>query len=245
MSNKKKILLITEGEKGEVNLFNKLFEEYDLSIEREIFCYNTNIYELYRRMFQGNENEIDDLDLINVLKQKEPDNQVLKEKYTDIILIFDYDPQDGLFSKEKIELMQNYFSESTDNGKLYINYPMLEAYKHFKNYPDEEYKYRKVLLNELKDRSYKQIVDNEAKLTGLSKFKKEIFNQIIKQNIQKENYLLGNDYEIDDLKTMYFSILPDEILAIQNKALEQRQEVNVLSTCLFFICDYKFDLILS
>lgn len=244
MLDKKKILLITEGKKGEVNLFNKLFEEYELSMDREIFCYKTNIYELYGRMFQGNEDELDSMDLIDVLKQKEPQNQVLKEKYTDIILVFDYDPQDALFAKEKIELMQNYFSESTNNGKLYINYPMLEAYKHFKSYPDKEYKDRKTSLEELKNGKYKQIVDKEAKITGIRSFNKEIFNEVIKQNIQKENYLLGNEYEEKDLKNTYFNISQNEILKIQNKELCEKQELYVLSTCLFFICDYKFDLIL-
>ncbi len=90
----------------------------------------------------------------------------------------------------------------------------------------------------------KILLITEAKITGIRSFNKETFNEVIKQNIQKENYLLGNEYEVEDLKNTYFNVLQNDILKIQNKELFEKQEIYVLSTCLFFICDYKFDLIL-
>ncbi len=245
MTNKKKVLLVTEGQKGEVELFNKLFEEFKLSIEREIYCYNTNIYDLYERMFLGNEDDIENMDFLGVLKQKDPQNPILNGKYTDIVLIFDYEPQDNRFSADRIKLMQEYFSESTDNGKLYLNYPMLEAYKHFKEYPDKDYNTRKISVDKILNGEYKKIVGEEAKITSIRNFKRDILNIIIKQNIEKQFYMLGYDSDNTNLKNAYFKVLPIEILNIQNKQLLQKQEIHVLSTCLFFICDYKFDLILE
>ena len=65
---------------------------------------------------------------------------ILKKKfninYSDIILIFDFDPQDDLFTSKKIEEMLEYFKESSDMGKLYINYPMVESFYHMKTIPD-------------------------------------------------------------------------------------------------------------
>lgn len=49
--SRKQVLLIVEGEKQEIKLFHALFECYGLDIGYEIVSYNTNIYELYERMF--------------------------------------------------------------------------------------------------------------------------------------------------------------------------------------------------
>lgn len=51
--SRKQVLLIVEGVKQEINLFHALFECYGLDIGYEIVPYNTNIYELYERMFFG------------------------------------------------------------------------------------------------------------------------------------------------------------------------------------------------
>ena len=51
MANKTKILLIVEGAKREVELVEKLLQEYKVKVEREIYVYGTNIYELYEKVF--------------------------------------------------------------------------------------------------------------------------------------------------------------------------------------------------
>ena len=43
-----------------------------------------------------------------------------------------------------------YFVESTDMGKLYLNYPMIEAFYHMSNIPDPEYNGRVATLAELR-----------------------------------------------------------------------------------------------
>ena len=81
MSKKRKVLLIVEGERVEVQLFNQLFKVYNLSLNYDIFPYKTSIYELYERMFKGNEDCLDSLDLIQTLKSKDPDNKLLDEYF--------------------------------------------------------------------------------------------------------------------------------------------------------------------
>lgn len=51
-----------------------------------------------------------------------------KRNYKNIFLIFDYEAQDPNFSIYKIQRLQKYFSDVTNNGQLYINYPMVESY---------------------------------------------------------------------------------------------------------------------
>lgn len=66
--SRKQVLLIVEGEKQEIKLFRVLFECYGLDIGYEIVSYNTNIYELYERMFSDGFQ--DDLSLLGVLKER-------------------------------------------------------------------------------------------------------------------------------------------------------------------------------
>ena len=245
MANKTKILLIVEGAQREVELVEKLLQEYKVKVEREIYVYGTNIYELYEKVFLGNEDEMDSIDLLQKLKEKDSNNPILDEKFSDIILIFDYDPQDNRYSEERIKLMLDYFSESTENGKLYINYPMLESYKHFKSFPDEEYIKRKVDFELVKKGKYKEIVGKEAKITKINKFTKDVFNEIIISNIKKANYITSNLEDLKSIKEIYNSINESDVLDIQNNLLLNEKQIYVLNTSVFFICDYNFELILK
>lgn len=118
--SRKRILLIVEGKKQEVSLFRALFACYRLDLEYEISPYGTNIYELYERMFADGAQ--DDLTLLGVLKERAPaeDRWLFDQNYSDVLLVFDYEPQDNRFSPERLAEMQRYFNESTDNGKLYV-----------------------------------------------------------------------------------------------------------------------------
>lgn len=54
--------------------------------------------------------------------------------------------------------MQQYFTDSTDVGKLYINFPMLESYQDFSDLPDENFLSRKYLAPFKKGTDYKSRV---------------------------------------------------------------------------------------
>jgi hypothetical protein len=241
----KKILLLVEGEKLEVNLLNKLLAIYSLDVNYEIYPYKTNIYELYERMFKGNEEDLDVLDLLGILKERDHDSKILNEDYSDIILVFDYEPQDNRFSEERINLMLSYFNESTDNGKLYINYPMAESFKHIKSIPDSDYKERAVDFSVLSSGKYKELVSKESKFTDINIYSKQIFNSIIIHNIRKAYYITKSEYDIEDIKAGYYELEPIEILKKQNYVLINSKQIYVLNTCLFYICDYNIKLILD
>ena len=245
MNKTRKILLLVEGAKLEVNLLNKAFQVYNMNMNYVIYSYNTNIYELYERMFEGNETDLDTLDLLGILKERDSKNEILNEVFSDILLIFDYEPQDNRFKEERISLMVNYFNESTDNGKLYLNYPMVESFKHLKCDPDDGYKQRIVDYSIVISKKYKELVGKETNFPDLRKYSKDHFNTIIIHNIKKANYIIGSNYEVEDIKSCYFDLKPELILQVQNLYLVNVQKIHVLNTCLFFICDYKFDLILK
>ena len=196
-------------------------------------------------MFKGNETDLDALDLLGVLKEKDPGNIMFDEEFSDILLVFDYDPQDNRFTEERIRLMLNYFCESTDNGKLYINYPMCESFKHLKSDPDDEYKNRVVDYSIVASGKYKELVGKETKYPTIRDYSKKHFDSIIIHNIKKAYYITKNKYQIIDSKGSYYELDPEYILQVQNDFLKNSKNIYVLNTCLFFICDYKIDLVLK
>lgn len=231
-----KILVIVEGEKTDVKLMRKLFDVYGISENHQIVSYNTNIYRLYQEMFKDGDPE--SIDLLQLLKEKESDKQrkqIFDERYSDILLIFDLDPQDPLYNREKISEMLEYFKESSDMGKLYINYPMIEAFYHMKDIPDDDYHSYAVSMDELKEKSYKKRVNLENRNHDYTKFaiNRAECNIVIKQNIEKANMLIGKqsdrDAHNDDLK----------VLSRQLIELERNKRIYILCTCAFYIADYN------
>ena len=236
---KRKILVLVEGAKTDVALMERLFSIYQIDFKYEIVSYCTNIYTLYKEMFE--DNDPDDMDLLQLLKSREPDlvkKTLFDESYSDILLIFDLDPHDFGFTPEKIRHIAKYFVESSDVGKLYINYPMVEAFYHMTSIPDLNFNTYNATLNELSAGTYKARVNRENRNHDYRKFAatKEECNIVIRQNISKA-WLVVGDPE-DDMLPSQAEILNTQLNSIQNE-----NRVAVLSTCAFFIPEYNLKLI--
>ncbi len=245
MSNKRKnILVLVEGAKTDVKIMKQLFSVYGIDAEFEIVSYCTNIYTLYSEMFCDGIDGFEEMDIRQVLKSKEKDSEkkkIFDKKFTDVLLIFDLDPQDPQYDPNHIKLMQKYFSDSTDMGKLYINYPMVESFYHLSSIPDQKYFERKAFLSELKDKKYKSRVQKETRGNSYNKFakNKEEYTIVILQNLYKALFLINKkvvEYEdaLNHLSTVDFNILLQE----QLHNLEEYGFVYVVCTCIFFISDY-------
>jgi len=242
--SKRNILVLVEGEKTDYNLMNGLFTTYEIAERHQIVVYSTSIHSLYNTLFKNK--DIDDVDIFLHLREHAEDS--LKEtifdqrqRYTDIILIFDLDPQERNFSSDAIREMVEYFSNSTDMGKLYINYPMLEAFYHIKSVPDPDYDNYYASLSELKDHHYKTRVHNESIISNRKDFvaDKENCNAIIRQNLDKAWQLIGSPDELSrEPSPEQIDILKKQIDLLENKDL-----VAVLNTCIFYIVDYNPELI--
>lgn len=233
-------------------MVNQLFKIYNIEVsKKQIYTYTTNIYDLYDRIFKDSRDELEDLDFLLTLKEKginQDQNDILTaHEYSDILLIFDYEPQDHQFDVKKISIMMNYFCESTDKGKLYINYPSIESFKHFKSFPDPEYLKRYLMISEImtsKGSQYKRIVEEESFLTDIRKYTRDIFNYLIHENIKKAEYIATKKIS-DDIIHAYDNI--DEVVLLNqiNNLFSKQSLVPVLNTTLFFICEYDISLILS
>lgn len=226
MENKPKILVIVEGKKTDFRLMQRLFNIYNISDNHEIVSYNTNIYNLYKEMFENSDPS--SYDLLQLLKEKETDNEKKKrldDNYSDIILIFDFDPQDTLFTSDKILKMLDYFKESSDMGKLYINYPMVESFYHMKTIPDPNF--LNLVITSDKIKNYKKIVGEVCHDQRKFARSKKENNIIIKSNFEKAKAIINDDY--NDIM----------LLNKQCEILNKTNEIYVLCTCPFYILDYN------
>ena len=134
---KKYIAIIYEGEKTERQLVNNLNHIFFNNISELVpimFPAGENIYMLWKQL----KKDEFQTDLIEVVREYNAEAaKVLKgyqrNDFMEIYLFFDYDGhQDNLSGAEEsvgdiLEEMLETFSEETDLGKLYINYPMVES----------------------------------------------------------------------------------------------------------------------
>jgi hypothetical protein len=235
-----KILVLVEGEKTDVNLMKHLFRIYSIDMKYEIIAYGTNIYALYSEMFvRGNPETFDLLQILKAREKNAKKKVIFDYHYSDILLIFDLDPHDTSYTPQKIKYLSEYFTESSDMGKLYINYPMIEAFYHMASIPDPQYDSYYTALSELKTKKYKERVHKENRNKDYRKFavNKEECNFVIRQNIDKAWKLIETD--------AVNGALPEQqrVLDSQLSLLQREEKLSVLCTCPFFIPEYNPNLI--
>lgn len=229
---KSRILLIVEGEKEETRILGS--ESHGLLSliggDYEIVSFANPIYELYDAYING---EYDDLvSYLRIKKGLKIDDKILsKNAFSAIYLIFDYEPQDHKYSDQKIKKLLNLFNNETELGKLYINYPMVEAYYHLESLPDYNYNDRVISLENLNGKKYKKLV-NETTCLRKNKITVKNLCYIIMQNYNKaKNIIKSNDKIIDHSK----------LLNAQLKLKHDKNEIYVLSTFPFITIDYNYD----
>lgn len=134
-ASEKNVLLIVEGAKREPQLMGCLFESFSLADDHQIVPVEINVHDFLDKLFQEYGCDFESIDLkpfvAELLSDKDDAAQLLESSFTDTLLIFDLDPQDNRLDFKRLELMQDYYCDSTDMGQLYLSYPSVEAYRDF------------------------------------------------------------------------------------------------------------------
>lgn len=232
------ILLIVEGETTEVEVFNKIGKLFfDRRTKLIFYPYKSNIYSLYQKI-----KEYDELtSTIEILKEIAPNKKMksfLNINFSEIYLIFDFDPQEPAYSDTKIKELASLFNNETEFGKLYINYPMMESLRDHNNFDLTNYLSRRVSLENLSSDSYKDYIKKNGYKKNLDKMTIRHFKKLSKLNIIKANYILNNIKEMSDFNDYYR--ISDQTLILDKQILQKKSknEIFVLNTCMMFIADY-------
>jgi len=225
------ILFIFEGERTEKLIFNNLKKFYLTDSENTIIIgiYGSSIYSLYQKKIRD-----PDLDIFSLIKEKPENEQELhdinRDDVSEIYLFFDYDGHDTQATDEKIDEMLTIFDEETDDGKLYLSYPMVESLKHLKT----GIPFKDVVIQS--NRNYKKHVSEncDACFIDITRLTQENWNYILSEHCKKLNYLVMGDFS-----------LPQEYIAQtkifncqKEKHIDPNKKVAVLSSFPIFIMDY-------
>lgn len=245
------ILLIVEGADDEVNLFKKIIQCFpEIKLEPEnILVYNTNLWVLNEDLtkeFGDNWHEADDIDFRVFCESKFP--EIKSKKITDIFLVFDYERQDPRFDAIQLEKLCAFFSDSVENGQLYINYPMIESYRHLnkKPLPDDYYKERKCNVPDIKQ--YKHTVGLETKFHDYRKFDRETMQAIIAHNLKKASFITSGIYDMDEKTILSVARNINHITIAQKQNVHSSSGTGfifVLCTCVMFVTDYNANLLIE
>lgn len=131
-----KVLFVLEGEQPEGNIVARLQKAFpeelaDLSSDLVKIVFSSNIYSLYGKL------KDDDgfLDVVEILKELHKEDKELqgldRESVSQVFLFFDLDIH-GLAqpieqSCEQLCELVKFFNNETENGKLFLSYPMVEV----------------------------------------------------------------------------------------------------------------------
>ncbi|MGQ4002904.1 hypothetical protein QIW31_07670 [Francisellaceae bacterium CB299] len=235
-----KILFLVEGQKSEPDLITSLKKSFENKkiIDAKIISYNTNIYKLYRKE-KDDFGSLDDVDILaNFLKEK----GYKRNDFSEIYLFFDLDSHDPEYSADVIVELLEYFYEETENGKLYISYPMFEAlcdisesdFLSLRTISSKNYKNNKNLKNLLKfnettRNKYIKCVKEDIEI--LDTISIVDWFSIFKNHIVKKSYIVNNDLEIKRVKET-------ELFEKQLIELKKDSHVYVVSAIPSFVLDY-------
>ncbi|MBU3013532.1 hypothetical protein KO488_02095 [Poseidonibacter lekithochrous] len=231
--NKNYILVVFEGLKTEEKIFNNL-KQYFLNENSNTIVYGFHcgeIYSLYNKL----END-KDLELFTLLKENLKDTNkklenIKRNQVSELYLFFDYDGHAISADDRKLEYMLNLFNDETsDYGKLYISYPMVEAIKHLKN--DIDFKNTVVESN----KNYKIIVSQNCNnnLQHLDKLCFTDWNFIINENSKKANFIVNNTFIFPTNIIEQLEIFNNQ----KTKYINVENRVSVLSAFPIFLLDY-------
>jgi hypothetical protein len=239
-SKSRKILIIVEGEVAEVEVFKRIGELFlDKNTRLEFFSYKTNIYDLYNKISALNPLYVE---TISALKDMFPEDKEVSKwnqnSFSEIYLIFDYDLQDHRYKKEKLEEMLKLFSNETEKGKLYINYPMLESYRDHNNFNCNEFIERSFPIKDINSANYKKHILSCGYTKNLQHFTKRHFKQLCYLNICKGNYVLFVKKEFPEYRCYEKDFLQEKILNKIDNHAKEKKEIIVLNTSMTFIVDY-------
>lgn len=250
------ILFIFEGDDREPNLYKTMDRLYFPRDNTNIVCsFGNNIYALY--------DDLKDLggdgDIVAVLKEqlnKRGDTTLDGKRssdFSEIYLFFDYDFQHKFLTLDEInsrlEEMFLMFNEETMNGKLYINYPMVESIRYSKELPDEQYV--KYIVSREDCRDFKRLANDFSPYANLDYilFKegespsheryqtiKDNWQYLKTMNVSKANYIVNGKYEVPIQKS---DINQEAIFAWQRKKyIDPSESVAVLNSFPLFLYEY-------
>lgn len=234
-------LFIFEGQKTEGQVVDALVKQFPVfdatSTARAVYC--GDIYQLYGQL------EKDEfLDVIELVRERNPINEsildgIQRDDISQIVLFFDYDGHIPNASDQKITELLACFNAETENGELYISYPMVEAIKHVQPsvcFSDERIKIEGLSGKKPGITGYKKHVGEipDATYRNFTTWTKNCCFYIIQEHLKKANALVKGNFIYPSNLISQTEIFEKQV----EKHIAPNGEVAVLSAFPLFLLDY-------
>ena len=244
-------LFVFEGVRAESLYVDKLEQNF-LGKRISVKCvYDAEIYQLYKQL----KAEEFAYDMVDLLKERSKDNTAIlhdysRDSFAYIYLFFDYDAHSTMADDGKLQEMLDYFDNETENGLLYISYPMLEAIRHYRDM--ESFKELTVKCKRsncpykddcenveacMNEPHYKTVSASECRpqLTNINQYTKEVWQDLIRAHVSKMNYLVHDVFDLPAQIESQSTIFEKQ----QEKHINHKcPEVAVLSAFPIYVLDY-------
>lgn len=237
MNKNSYILMVFEGQKTEPQILENLKKHFLNESDKKIVkaVYGTAIYTLYEQFFICGEFD-GDLDLYTIIRENIQDEEnkklegITREQIDQIYLFFDYDGHASNADNEKLQKILELFNDETENGKLYVSYPMAEAIKHLKKGID----FKDVI--EESNSSYKSIASEncDKHLNHLRDLTIDDWYRIIQEHSKKANFIINDVFAFPENIFEQSEIFDNQ----KSKFIEPHKTVAVLSAFPLFLLDY-------
>lgn len=231
------ILLVFEGEKAEIGIFNKIKKFYFNNEKNSVVhaSYVAEIYQLFKAV-----KEDPFLDIVELLRKRNEKNakslsNIKRVNVSQIYLFFDYDNHATDATDEKIQNMLEFFNEETENGKLFISYPMVEALWHINN--ESKSCYELCTVKTKIGKKYKNLVSIDSSFKDPRKIDINDWNFITLKTIKKANCIVNDTPEKPEYNE-FMDINQQVIFESQLEKFIPYQKIAVLSGIPLFIVDY-------
>ncbi len=242
MKNKNYKAFIVEGQAREPQIIENLQQVYFRNSNFKIITLpaGLNIYMLWKKM------EKDDFEtgIIEVLREDSKELEKLlagltRDDFSEIFLFFDYDAhQDNLPDAVNgdavlVKMLAN-FENETENGKLYISYPMVEALRDFEHGICGND--RNCCCDVDAFVNYKHISSKHAEYPDFRKYTFEIWREALNVFAMRISCFYNKDdiFRYDDYKT---KVSPGELYLRQREYI-LKEKIFILSAFPEFLLDY-------
>lgn len=249
-----RILIICEGESEEElfkNIQDKIFGNKSPKIILISIPVRENIYMLADKI--RDDEFLDTIKLVRDLPSLSSEaakrlDEYKSSDFTEIYLFFDLDPHDTNYAEEHEKFIKNMldiFDNETYHGKLYINYPMLEAIKDINL---ENPSNSKCVCNFDEVSHYKENVSKSSKIRDYASYNYLIWKIIIQHALKKANYIVYSDSCRNNVGFYAFpanreefinELTQDKIYKAQLDKFLSKERVATLSSIPLFLLEYK------
>jgi hypothetical protein len=260
------ILFIFEGSRREPELYKTMEYLFFKKKKDTVICsFCSNIYVLYQKMQASDFME----NIVTVLQHElngRPDNPLKaitnREVFSEVFLFFDYDchnqDKEGTISfamtNAHLTEMLSFFTDETENGKLYINYPMVESIRYTKQLPDADFNSYTVSVSS--SANFKQLTDTfsyygnldfvafrvnkkgDLKTPDQTKIDavKANWDILLQQHASKANFICTDKIGLPDKKS---DIEQKSLFKAQlAKYIQPEQEIAILNAFPIFLYEY-------